>query len=212
MIHAVTLLVIMLFLAPLASKIPLAVLAGILMKVGVDILDYKFLRIIKNAPGHDLIIMAVVSFLTVFVDLIMAVGVGITLASVLIVYRIAKEAQINIEPRKDTVTDALDDDIRVLNIDGAFFFGSTAIFEDKINQILDTKKIIINCINVPFMDISAIFALEEMVLKLKDVGVDISLVLREKHLQKIKSVDKMQIFDDVKIYKSFNAASDAVTA
>lgn len=63
MIHSLTLLIIALFLAPIASQIPLAVLAGILMKVGIDILDYKFLRVIKNAPKNDLIVMIIVFYL-----------------------------------------------------------------------------------------------------------------------------------------------------
>lgn len=206
MIHSLTLLAIALFLAPIASQIPLAVLAGILMKVGIDILDYKFLRVIKNAPKNDLIVMIIVFLLTVFVDLIMAVGVGITLASLLIVYRISKEAKLTITQTKKENSDLVSENIRVLDIDGAFFFGSASFYEEEINKLLDTKKMIINCTNVPFMDISAIFTLEELILKLKDLEIEISLVLKQKHLDKIKMVDKTKVFENITIYKSLNEA------
>jgi len=205
-IHALTLVLILLFLAPIASQIPLAVLAGILMKVGIDILDYKFLKIIKTAPKHDLLVMFAVFFLTVFVDLIVAVGVGIVLASMLIVYRITTESKIEVSSHKDHSDDIDAKNVRIVNIDGAFFFGSASIFEDKVSQTLDTKKIVINCLNVPFIDISAIFALEEMILKLDDLGIEIALVLKHRHIEKIKGVDKMKIFDKVKIYRNLEDA------
>ncbi|RXK01107.1 sulfate permease [Arcobacter sp. CECT 8986] len=210
-IHAVVLLLIVLFLAPIASKIPLAVLAGILMKVGLDILDYKFLKVVKFAPRNDMIVMVIVFLLTVFVDLIMAVGVGITLASLLIVYRISKEANLKISLEKNKENNNLNEEnseVRVLDINGAFFFGSASFFEEEINKLLDTKKLVINCTNVPFMDISAIFTLEELILKLKDLGVDISLVLKKRHIKKIEALDKANIFKDVTICEKVQEALD----
>ncbi|AXX92684.1 sulfate permease [Malaciobacter molluscorum LMG 25693] len=210
-IHAIVLLLIVLFLAPIASKIPLAVLAGILMKVGLDILDYKFLKVARFAPKNDMIVMVIVFLLTVFVDLIMAVGVGITLASLLIVYRISKEANLKISLEKNIENKDVNQEnskIRVLDINGAFFFGSASFFEEEINKLLDTEKLIINCTNVPFMDISAIFTLEELILKLKDLGIDICLVLRKRHINKIEALDKTNIFKDVNIYEKLQEALD----
>ncbi|WP_424565603.1 SulP family inorganic anion transporter [Sulfurimonas sp.] len=205
MIHSTTLLLIILFFAPIASQIPLAVLAGILMKVGVDILDYKLLRMMHLVPKHDLAVMIVVFVLTVFVDLIMAVGVGVVLASILIVYRITVESEVKIDFHKD-VDDVVNKDIRIVNIDGAFFFGSASMFEDKISEVLDTKKIVINCLDVPFIDISAIFVLEEMVLKLKDLDIEVVLVLRDRHMAKIKRLDKIKVFDEIPMYKYLREA------
>lgn len=205
MIHAITLLLIMLFLAPVASQIPLAVLAGILMKVGIDILDYKFLRLLKDIPKNDLIVMIIVFTLTVFVDLIMAVGVGITLAALLIVYRISKEANIEID-FLDSEDQYLNENVRVINIDGAFFFGSTSFYETQVNTLLDTKKIVINCLNVPFMDISAIFTLEETIQKLQELDIKVALILKPRHIEKIKKVDTLHIFKNVKVYKNMEEA------
>lgn len=206
MIHSIFLLIIMFFLAPLASQIPLAVLAGILIKVGVDILDYKFLRIMKNAPRNDLITMLVVFMLTVFVDLIMAVGVGITLASLLIVYRITKEAQINLVAPKEELTGDINEKIMVMNIDGAFFFGSASFFIDNVNSVLDKQELIVDCSRVPFMDISAIFALEDILLKLQSQDIVATLVLKQKMIDKITKIDKMHIFEHANIYKTLDDA------
>ena len=206
LIHSISLLCIVLFMAPIASEIPLAVLAGILMKVGIDIFDYKFLKIINFAPKNDLAVMFVVFFLTVFVDLIVAVGVGILLASMLIVYRISIESKIKIEFHKDDLHDVDNKNLRILNINGAFFFGSASLFEDQIENILDTKKLVVNCSNVPFIDISAIFALEEMILKLQDLDIEVVLVLKHRHMRKINRIDKMKIFEKVKIYNKIEEA------
>ncbi|MDA7848086.1 SulP family inorganic anion transporter [Sulfurospirillum sp.] len=200
-IHSLTILIAMMFMAPIVSQIPLALLAGILMKVGIDILDYKFLRIIKNAPKYDLYVMVVVFVLTVFVDLIMAVGVGIVLASLLIVYRISKESNIQILECKEDELQNDKSNTRILNITGAFFFGSASIFEDQVNEVLDTKHLIVNCSNAPFIDISAIFALEDMICKLNELDIKISLVLKKHHIEKIIKVDKAHIFDSVEMHE-----------
>ena len=89
MLMGLVLLATLLWLGPLAEQIPLAVLAGILLKVGVDIIDWRFLRHMFQAPRADVIIMAVVLLITVVVDLITAVGVGIVLASILFVKEMA---------------------------------------------------------------------------------------------------------------------------
>ena len=79
------------------------VLAGILVKVGIDILDYRLLRMITSVPKQDLAVMLAVFGFTVFVDLIVVVGVGITLASFMITYRISKQSEIDVsgEPYKE---------------------------------------------------------------------------------------------------------------
>ena len=92
--HAIVLLIIALFLAPIASKIPLALLAGILIKVGFDILDYRFLQIIQKVSKDDLIIMITVFLLTVFVDLIIAVAAGVFISSFMAVYQISKNIKL----------------------------------------------------------------------------------------------------------------------
>lgn len=196
--HSVVLLIIILFLAPFAAQIPLAVLAGILIKVGLDILDYKFLKVIKTAPKNDLYVMITVFFVTVFIDLITAVGLGIVLASLLIVYRITKATKISTTNYKHSSIDKhFEDDpnVRIVKIDGALFFGSTIAFENEINSLLDTKTLIIDCIDVPFIDITAIFTLQELVVHLNEQNIKIILLLKESHQKKLLINDKANIFE-----------------
>ncbi|MGM0533464.1 MAG: SulP family inorganic anion transporter, partial [Campylobacterota bacterium] len=179
MIHAVTLLLIVVFFAPFAAQIPLAVLAGILVKVGLDILDYKFLKVIKTAPRNDLLVMLSVFFVTVFIDLITAVGVGIVLASLLIVYRITRQTKItttSTQERQDVHIN--DPHTHIVTIDGAFFFGSATAFEREIHSILDTKKVVIDCLRVPFIDITAIFTLQELIERFHESGIEVVLLAK----------------------------------
>ena len=186
-IHSLLLLAILLGLGPLASHIPMAVLAGILVKVGVDIIDYRLLSLVKRAPRTDLLVMVVVFGVTVFVDLIVAVGVGVTLAAVMVAVRIARQSSVSItevEGRTD-VARAEDDiqretdyRIQVVTIRGPFFFGTAANMQDKFSAMLGTEVVVFNCLDVPFMDISAVFALGETVEKLQFAKVTVLLAVR----------------------------------
>ncbi|EDZ61672.1 sulfate permease [Sulfurimonas gotlandica GD1] len=208
--HSLILLLTVLFLAPLASKIPLAILAGILIKVGVDILDYKFLSIWKDSPKNDLSVMLVVFLITVFIDLITAVGVGIVLASLLIVYRITKEAKITLVDSQhedaDIQFNLMEKKVRVIKINGAFFFGSSTAFERETNSILDTKIVIIDILDVPFMDITAIFTLKDLISKLQIDNIEVIILAQEKDKTQLLKLNKTRIFDNVKFYDDMNSA------
>lgn len=207
MVHSITLLLIVLFLAPLASKIPLAVLSGILVKVGFDILDYKFLKVLTKITKQNLIIMITVFLLTVFVDLIMAVGVGITISSIMAVYQVSRNTQIKTARSKVSFDiDIENQDVKIIRINGSLFFGTASSLEDKLEKIKDCKKIIIDCKNVSFFDISAIFTLEEIIEKFKSKDLEIILVLRYRHKRKILSVDNDNVFKNIKIYSNLDDA------
>ncbi|EQB35386.1 sulfate permease [Sulfurimonas hongkongensis] len=211
MIHSITLLLIVLFLAPLASQIPLAILAGILVKVGIDILDYRFISIYKEAPKQDLSVMLVVFFTTVFVDLIAAVGVGIVLASLLIVYRITKESEISLvdvaSKDESHKLDLAQKKIRVIKINGAFFFGSSTAFENKAYAILDTKIVIIDILDVPFMDLTAMFTLKNLIAKLEKRGIKIIILAKEHDKAQLLKLNKTHVLDKVEFYASMSEAS-----
>jgi SulP family sulfate permease len=211
MIHSITLLLIVLFLAPLASQVPLAILAGILLKIGIDILDYRFISVYKEAPNHDKSVMLVVFFTTVFVDLIAAVGVGIVLAALLIVYRITKESEISLvdASSKDEVVrlDLAEKNIRIIKINGAFFFGSSTAFENKANSILDTKTVIIDILDVPFMDLTAIFTLKNLITKLEKNEIKVIILAKEHDKIQLLKLNKTHVFDKVEFYASMSEAS-----
>ncbi len=214
MTHALVLLITVLFFAPFASQIPLALLAGILIKVGIDILDYRFLSIWRECPKYDLSVMLVVFFITVFIDLITAVVVGIVLASLLIVYRITKETNITLVDNSsedvNTKYNLIDKKIRVIKINGAFFFGSSTAFESKANSILDTKIVIIDIIDVPFIDITAIFTLKDLIFKLQIDDIKVKIIAKERDKIQLLKLNKTHIFDDVKFYDNMEKALDNI--
>src|SRR5690606_16609919 len=104
MVHALFLLAVVLGLGSLASYIPHAALAGILVKVGIDIVDWTYLRQAHKGPRWDLLLMVLVLGLTIFVDLITAVAVGVVLAAVAFVEQVAKDQMAALKSR-----DILDD-------------------------------------------------------------------------------------------------------
>jgi SulP family sulfate permease len=188
MIHSLFLVAVLLGLGTYTAHIPMPVLAGILMKVGVDILDYRMLKVLRRAPRQDLLVMLAVFGITVLVDLIVAVTIGVTLAALMLTYRIARQTQINVlevpahEWQRDIekgLQEESDYRMRTVSVRGAFFFGTTAQMQDKVNKLIGTRVVIINCLDVPFMDISAAFALSEMVERLKKDGIKSILVVTE---------------------------------
>lgn len=179
--HALFLLALLLGAAPLASQIPLAVLAGILVKVGMDILDYRMLRLIRQAPRADVVVMGVVFCLTVFVDLIVAVGAGVILAMGLIIHRLIALSSVDVWPDEEDASvpdgSTMRGKVRVLEVRGAFFFGSASRLIDRVDHLLGTRAVVINCRRVPFMDLSAIFTLEEMVESLQAQRIAVFVVV-----------------------------------
>jgi len=207
-VHSCTLLLIILFLAPLASEIPLAVLSGILIKVGFDILDYKFLKIITKISKQDLLIMLTVFLLTVFVDLIMAVSVGITIASILAVYQISRNTRIKTQKSKSLFDINIDNNhIKIIKIDGSLFFGTVSLLDSKLDKITENQVVILDCRKVSFLDISAIFTIEDMINKLRVKNIKTLLVLKYAHKRNILSVDTD---DSFKKHKMFFRMDDAI--
>jgi sulfate permease, SulP family len=174
-VHAIFLLLLLLGLAPLATQVPLAVLAGILIKVGIDILDYRLLKLLKGAPRPESLIMGTVFALTVLVDLVVAVGVGVVLAMGLLTWRVKKEAHISFHENNGSAEDMPHmSHVRVVNVKGPLFFGSVSQVLDrieKVDQVIGTREIVFNCREVHFVDLTAIFALDEMVARLREKGI-----------------------------------------
>jgi len=210
MAHAVILLLIVLFLSPFAEQIPLAILAGILIKVGIDILDYRFLAIWKESPKQDLSVMLSVFFITVFIDLITAVGVGIVLACLLIVYRITKETKVTlVENNSHNINlkyNLADKNIRIIKINGAFFFGSSTAFESEANAILNTKVVIVDILDVPFIDITAIFTLKDLIIKLQADDIKVIIISSKDDKVQLLKFNKLNLFDTVKFYDNMDNA------
>ena len=181
-IHSVLLILIIVFLAPVAAKIPLAVLAGILIKVGIGIIDYKFIKLIKAAPR---LVMLLVFLITIFDDLILAVGVGVVLSSVLFAANVAKQTDIKIVGLSDVSQgNYIDEDLKnktmIMHIDGTLFFGSASQIASRIDDVLDNRNVILDCSNLKSIDISAVFAMEDLILTLKGQNVRVIIIFNNR--------------------------------
>lgn len=175
-----------------ASQIPLAVLAGILIKIGYDIIDVKLLKVIKFAPKDDLYVLVLVFILTVFYNLIVAVGAGITCAALLYAKRTADKTKLIHKTVYDKdiikLEKLLEKDykhkIRVVHIDGQFFFGSATQLISQFEDIWGTKYLILDYSAGDMLDISAIFALEDIIIRLQAQKIKIILVIKNEEVKK----------------------------
>ena len=169
-IHAMLLLAVVISLAPLAEKIPHTVLAGILIKVGYDIIDISYLKHAHKGPRWDLVLMALVLGLTVFVDLITAVLVGVVLAALAFVKMLADDqlaalqegnsAAVTEEER--ALIDKASGRVVLFEFGGPLSFGAAADLGHNIRSLVPTtaRAIILDFSRLSFMDVSAARAIE----------------------------------------------------
>lgn len=194
-INPLILIVLLFNFSNYVALIPLPVLAAILIKIGYDIIDIKLLKVLKYAPKDDLYVLATVFLLTVFYNLIFAICAGITLAALLYAKRVADKACLVHKPVYDTEIMEYEKEIehdyhhkiRVVHITGQFFFGSATQLISQFEEILGTRYLILNYESDDLLDISAIFALEDIILRLQAQHIKILLVIKnEKVLQQLK--------------------------
>jgi SulP family sulfate permease len=183
-VHSVTLLLILLLLAPLAAQIPLCALAAILFVVAWNMSDVEhFMKMLRTAPAADVMILLITFFLTVFSDLVVAVNVGVILAMLLFLRRMASavevirldETQVAAELGAHGRTH-LPADILVYSIEGPFFFGAVDNLERALEKAhIDPRAIVIRLARVPFMDFTGIESLGEEMQNLERLGVRVIL-------------------------------------
>ncbi len=197
------------------SQIPICVLAAILIKIGYDILDLKVLKVLKYAPKDDLYVLIAVLLLTVFYNLIFALGIGIILAALLYAKRIADDTNVKIThynhldytPYEAKVEKDSHYKIRILHIDGQFFFGSITQIVSHFDVMLETEYIILNYSSNTELDMSAIFALEDIIVRLRDQKIKLLLVLPgEKVYEQIKSIEVISQLGEDAIFTDENEA------
>ena len=172
MLHGAILFAVIVVLAPLAELIPHAVLAGILVKVGYDIIDVSYLKRAHNGPRWDLGLMALVLVLTVFVDLITAVAAGVVLAALAFVKQIADEQLKKIGDPDSSPSDMTDEEnamiegvnnrITVFDFGGPLSFGAAADVGHQVRERVknSAEAIVLDFHRVPFIDVSASRAVE----------------------------------------------------
>jgi len=187
MIAGIVLFIITISLASVASKIPAAVLAGILITVGINVMDYKGLKAIPNMPKSEVVIMLVVLVLSSVWNLVYAVGIGLVIASLMFMKNIgdlmAKNSEIKTLDDFDEWEDEFEfpDDLReevtIKHLEGPLFFGSTTDFQRLASQIPDTTStIILRMDRVPYMDQSGLYAIEDLVIAMEAEGRTVLIV------------------------------------
>ena len=191
MIHALLLLAILLGLGSLVKYVPLSVLAGILITVGWGIIDFRGFKDLFRIPKSDAFVMIVVFLMTVFVDLLTAVGIGMVIACVLFMKRAGdlvegtySSKELNTFDKESPWDDEKDipEDIRhhiyIERLNGPIFFGSITGFQRVMHDIpSDVKLVIIRMRLVSFMDQSGVYAMETAIKDLQAQGVKVLMTI-----------------------------------
>ena len=196
MIAGIMLLLIMLGLGPIASKIPAGVLAGILITVGIGVMDYKGLKAIPYLPrdvkigpiklSSEVLIMIVVLLLSTFWNLVYAVGIGLVIASLMFMKKIGDltAERSNVKSLKEeSWADEIDfpenlkEKVFIKHIKGPLFFGSTSEFQALSQQIPESAKTVIMRLGrMQYMDQSGLYAMEDMLQDLKKKNIEVLFV------------------------------------
>lgn len=191
MVHAVFLLAILLGLGALVKYVPLSVLAGILITVGWGIIDFRGFRDIRKIPAADAFVLLLVFLVTVFVDLLTAVGIGMVVACVLFMKRasdVAESSYSNEELHptdaespwedEDGMPDPVQHKIYIERFNGPIFFGSVTGFNRTIASIPeDAKVVIFRMRRVQFLDQSGIYAMETAIRELQARGTTVLMTI-----------------------------------
>jgi SulP family sulfate permease len=204
MMAGILLLVILLSLGPLASQIPAAVLAGILVTVGIGVMDYKGLGQVRQLPIAEVIVMLLVLALTVFIGLIEAVLIGLILSSILFMKKISDvvDHRTKTAPLKDfsreipwadegDIIDRVGDRVYIKHLDGPLFFGFASRFQDMINALPKIEVVIIRMDKVPYIDQSGLYAMEDAIMDLQ--SQDIKVVFTDVHGQPLDIFKKTNL-------------------
>ena len=187
--RALILLIVVVWAADLTSNIPLAVLAGIAIKVGIDIIDWSFLKRAHRVSGKGALIMYGVIFLTVFVDLITAVGIGLFVANVITIRRLSdlqsgglrgvsshKDTSITLMPEERELLRLANERIMLFHLNGPMIFGLAKAIARKSIEIENCDAIILDFGAVPHMGVSSSLALEEMIEENVKAGREVFIV------------------------------------
>jgi len=224
-IHSVALLLVLLGAGAYARLIPLPVLAGILITVGVGIIDYKGLKHIAKVPKTDAVIMFIVVTMAVFVDLLQAVAVGMVLASILFMKKMSDltEEKFNVasvahfsreEEWKDEINlpEDIYNKIFIKHFDGPIFFGFAARFQEMTRNLPEVTVVIMRMSLVPYIDQSGIYAIDDAVMELQKKGVLVLMTgLQDQPKAMLQNLGLIpQLIPDEYLFNNFEEAIKAL--
>ena len=238
MIHALLLLAILLGLGSLVKYVPLSVLAGILITVGWGIIDFRGFKDLFKIPKADAVVLVVVFIITVFVDLLTAVGIGMVIACVLFMKRASdlveggysSSAMSNTEIRKGLpdpglpnfdksmpwndeggITDEMRKHIFVQRLNGPIFFGTINKFKEVMEDIPDHAKVVIIRMKlVSFMDQSGLYAMETTIKDLQDRGILVLMtIIQPQPMYMLKTLNVIpSVVPEEHTFKTFEDCTD----
>jgi sulfate permease, SulP family len=222
MVHALTLLLIVLFFGRWAALIPLAALAAILVVVAYHMSEWRAFRAELTAPRSDVIVLVITFSLTVLVDLTVAIEVGMLMAAFLFMKRMSEVTNVTAITREledegdEYATDpngvrhrAVPDGVEVYEVNGPFFFGAAETFKDTLGQIARKPKVlIIRMRNVPAIDSTGLHALKDVVHRTRRDGT--LVLLSDVHTQPLVALGRSAVLEEVGEENLFGNLDDAL--
>jgi SulP family sulfate permease len=215
-VHAGMLVLIILFLAPLAVHVPLATLAAILFVVAWNMSEVRHLmKMVRRAPLADTVILLVTFGLTVFADLVVAVNIGVILATLHFLRRMASSVEVQQVTEQELRQEfahqgfaTLPPGVLVYAVEGPFFFGAVENFERALASThTDPRVLIIRLRWVPFIDITGLQTLEEVIRDLHKRGVRVLLTGANARVKaELRKAGIIELVGRENVFKSFSRA------
>lgn len=219
LVHSAILILVILFLAPIASDIPLCVLAAILFVVAYNMSDLKhFFHTLRLAPRYDAAVLLITCLLTIFTNLVIAVYIGMMLSMLFFLRRMYQHTSIYSHQEHSSPCESVEDkaalasltpDTLVYYLEGPFFFGTAR----KIEQALTTaqvkpKKVILRLKEVPYIDATGLFTLKEILLHYQSKKIDVYLC--EANTRVIRKLRKTKIINLVSKHHVYSSLEKLV--
>jgi len=208
LVRAGILLVVVLWAADLTSVIPLAVLAAIAIKVGIDIIDWRFMKRAHVISGKGALITYSVILLTVFVDLIAAVGIGLFVANVMTITRLSDlqaddvkavtdpdKTELELSEREKEILRIAKGKILLFHLQGTMIFGTSRAITRKNSKIAGCHALVIDILDVKHLGVSAALSLEEAIMDMIRAGRSVYIVAKDK--QPLRRLGKLGLLNNI---------------
>ena len=185
------LLIVLLGLGQFLDVVPKPVLSALLISVGIGIIDFKGMKRLLSLKNSDSLVLLLVISLTIFANLLVAVGVGMVLSSFFFMQRMgeivdqqSKQGNISDMEKKLKIPESIKDRIFEYELDGPLFYGFSDQFKEQAEAIVGKDAVIINMSSVPYIDASGIYVLEEVIQHFKNKKIEVVLVGVKDHIFK----------------------------
>ena len=211
-VHSILLLLIIILLAPLAAYIPLCTLAAILFVVAYNMSDIPhFIHTIKSAPRYDVIVLLITFFLTIFVNLVVAVYIGVVIAMLFFIRRMSQLVKVSAYEQSTVELQNIPTDTLIYAIQGPFFFGAAEKIEHALSITkTDPKNIIFRLKDVPFIDMTGLSTFKEIIDQYNKRGVHVYLCEANSVVSR-KLIKAGIISKESQIFSTFQQAIDMIS-